>query len=151
MESYTILAEAARYGVPAVAVRAISDTADFDMPYDFESARDARGQIRIGGVLAQVLRRPSGLPALFTLARDCRTRFPASCRFPGYVRGNACRPADSHRAGYGGGTMSQSGTILETSFAAPPVPATMRAAVYRGKGRVVVEDVPVPAIGAGKC
>src|SRR5580704_11955669 len=46
--------------------------------------------------------------------------------------------------------MSQSGTILETSFAAFPVPATMRAAVYRGKGRVVVEDVPVPSIGAGE-
>src|SRR6202022_28387 len=41
MESYTILAEAARYGVPAVAVRAIGDTADFDMPYDFERARNA--------------------------------------------------------------------------------------------------------------
>jgi adenosylhomocysteine nucleosidase len=72
MESYTILAEAARHGVPAVAVRAISDTVDFDMPYDFESARDARGQIRIGGIVAQVLRHPSGLPALLTLARDCR-------------------------------------------------------------------------------
>jgi adenosylhomocysteine nucleosidase len=72
MESYTILAEAARYGVPAVAVRAISDTADFDMPYDFERVRDAHGQIRIGGIIAQVLRRPSGLPALLALARDCR-------------------------------------------------------------------------------
>jgi L-iditol 2-dehydrogenase len=46
--------------------------------------------------------------------------------------------------------MSQSGTILETSFVAGPVPATMRAAVYRGKGRVVVEDVPVPSVGAGE-
>ena len=46
--------------------------------------------------------------------------------------------------------MNQSGTILETSFAAPPVTATMRAAVYRGKGRVVVEDVPVPRITAGE-
>jgi adenosylhomocysteine nucleosidase len=72
MESYTILAEAARYGVPAVAIRAISDTVDFDMPYDFERARDARGQIRIGGIVAQVLRRPSGLPALLSLARDCK-------------------------------------------------------------------------------
>jgi adenosylhomocysteine nucleosidase len=72
MESYTILAEAARHGVPAVAVRAISDTADFDIPYDFERARDERGQIRIGSVVAQVLRRPFGLPALLTLARDCR-------------------------------------------------------------------------------
>jgi adenosylhomocysteine nucleosidase len=73
MESYTILAEAARYGVPSVAIRAISDTVDFNMPYNFESACDARGQIRIGGIVTQVLRRPSGLPALLTLVRDCRT------------------------------------------------------------------------------
>jgi L-iditol 2-dehydrogenase len=46
--------------------------------------------------------------------------------------------------------MSQSGIILETSRAAQAVPSTMRAAVYRGKGRVVVETVPVPAIAAGE-
>jgi L-iditol 2-dehydrogenase len=46
--------------------------------------------------------------------------------------------------------MSRSGAMLETSFTAPPIPATMRAAVYRGKGRVVVEDVPVPQIGEGE-
>ena len=72
MESYTILAEAARCGVPAVAIRAISDTAEFDMPYDFERARDAQGQIRMMGVVAQVLRRPAGLPDLMKLARDTR-------------------------------------------------------------------------------
>jgi len=75
MESYTILAEAARCGVPAVAVRAISDTADFDMPYDFERARDAQGQIRVMGIVSQVFRNPSGLPELLKLARD--TRFAA--------------------------------------------------------------------------
>ena len=72
MESYTILAEAARCGVPAVAIRAISDTADFDMPYDFDRARDAQGQIRTMGIVSQVLRRPSGLSNLLTLARDSR-------------------------------------------------------------------------------
>jgi len=46
--------------------------------------------------------------------------------------------------------MSQSGTMLENSAATRAVPVTMRAAVYRGKGRVVVEDVPVPAIAAGE-
>jgi L-iditol 2-dehydrogenase len=46
--------------------------------------------------------------------------------------------------------MSRSGAMLETSLAAPPIPATMRAGVYRGKGRVVVEDVPVPQITAGE-
>jgi adenosylhomocysteine nucleosidase len=72
MESYTILAEAARCGVPAVAIRAISDTADFDMPYDFERARDAQGQIRVISLVSQVLRKPSGLPELLRLARDSR-------------------------------------------------------------------------------
>ena len=46
--------------------------------------------------------------------------------------------------------MSQSGIILETSHAAHTVPTTMRAAVYRGKGNVAVETVPVPVIGAGE-
>jgi len=58
--------------VPAVAVRAISDTVDFDMPYDFERAYDVRGQIHLGGIIAQALRRPSGLPALLALGHDCR-------------------------------------------------------------------------------
>jgi len=70
MESYTILAEAARCGVPAVAVRCISDTVDFDVPYNFERALDAQGQVRTLGVVSQVLRKPSGLPALLKLARD---------------------------------------------------------------------------------
>jgi adenosylhomocysteine nucleosidase len=72
MESYIILAEAARCGVPAVAIRAVSDTADFDMPYDFEQARDAQGQIRVMKVVSQVLRRPTGLPDLMKLARHSR-------------------------------------------------------------------------------
>jgi adenosylhomocysteine nucleosidase len=82
MESYTILAEAARCGVPAVAIRAISDTVEFDMPYDFGRARDARGQIRVMGVVTQVLRRPSGLPDLMRLARDSRF---ASRRLAGFL------------------------------------------------------------------
>jgi adenosylhomocysteine nucleosidase len=72
MESYTILVEAARCGVPAVAIRSISDTVDFDMPYDFEQARDAQGQIRAMQVVSQVLRRPTGLPDLMRLARNSR-------------------------------------------------------------------------------
>jgi L-iditol 2-dehydrogenase len=46
--------------------------------------------------------------------------------------------------------MSHSRIILETSPTVHPVPSTMRAAVYRGKGRVAVETVPVPAIAAGE-
>lgn len=46
--------------------------------------------------------------------------------------------------------MSRSGAMLETSLAAQPIPAVMRAAVYRGKGRIVIEDVPVPQVAAGE-
>jgi hypothetical protein len=42
------------------------------MPYDFERARDARGQIRTLKVVSQVMRRPAGLPALMKLARNSR-------------------------------------------------------------------------------
>jgi adenosylhomocysteine nucleosidase len=82
MESYVILAEAARCGVPALAVRAVGDTADFDMPYDFAKARDARGQIRTAAILSQVLRKPSGLPALMKLSCDSRA---ASRRLAGFL------------------------------------------------------------------
>jgi L-iditol 2-dehydrogenase len=46
--------------------------------------------------------------------------------------------------------MSQSETVLEAAFPPPHIPTTMRAAVYRGKGRVVVETVPVPMIADGE-
>lgn len=72
MESFEILAEAARRGVRSAAVRAVSDTASCSLPYDFEETRDARGQIRMSAVLAQILRQPQGLPGLLRFARDCR-------------------------------------------------------------------------------
>jgi L-iditol 2-dehydrogenase len=46
--------------------------------------------------------------------------------------------------------MSRAGATLETPLSAQSLPTTMRAAVYRGKGRVIVEDVPVPGIAAGE-
>ncbi len=91
MESYTILAEAARYGVPAVAVRAISDTVDFDMPYDFERVRDARGQI------AHRRHRRAGAapPIRIACAARTRARLPPRCPpsrgFSGCLCGNAWR------------------------------------------------------------
>jgi adenosylhomocysteine nucleosidase len=72
MESFVILAEAARRGVRAVAIRALSDTAGSSLPYDFDRARDDRGRIRLRALLAEVARRPQQIPALLRLARDCR-------------------------------------------------------------------------------
>ncbi len=46
--------------------------------------------------------------------------------------------------------MSGTRTILETRASLGPVPKTMRAGVYRGKGIVRVEEVPVPELSDGE-
>ena len=46
--------------------------------------------------------------------------------------------------------MSRTGTTLEASRALGPIPKTMRAGVYREKGIVRVEEVPVPEVADGE-
>ena len=51
MESFTVIAAAQKLGIPALAVRAISDTSDQEMPVDFSRSLDENGQISTGAVL----------------------------------------------------------------------------------------------------
>ena len=46
--------------------------------------------------------------------------------------------------------MSRTGTTLEASRTLAPIPKTMRAGVYREKGIVRVEEVPVPEVADGE-
>src|SRR2546430_16422392 len=46
--------------------------------------------------------------------------------------------------------MSRTGTTLEAARALGPIPKTMRAGVYREKGMVRVEEVPVPEVAEGE-
>src|SRR5580658_3877640 len=46
--------------------------------------------------------------------------------------------------------MSSLGTAAEALRSLGPIPKTMRAAVYRDKGLVRVEEVPVPEVGEGE-
>jgi L-iditol 2-dehydrogenase len=46
--------------------------------------------------------------------------------------------------------MSRTGATLESTRTLGPVPKTMRAGVYREKGIVRVEEVPVPEVGPGE-
>src|SRR5215813_46799 len=46
--------------------------------------------------------------------------------------------------------MSRTGTTLETSRSLVPIPKTIRAGVFREKGIVRVEEVPVPEVGDGE-
>src|SRR5438445_2284018 len=46
--------------------------------------------------------------------------------------------------------MSRTGSVVESLKALGPIPKTMRAGVYREKGIVRVEEVPVPQVGDGE-
>src|SRR5215475_11872139 len=46
--------------------------------------------------------------------------------------------------------MSEAGTVVEQVGTLGPMPKTMRAGVYREKGVVRVEEVPVPEVGDGE-
>jgi adenosylhomocysteine nucleosidase len=67
VESRTILGESQQRNVPALALRAISDTATFDLPLDFNRALSLQGKIDRSRLLAAVIRRPKALPGLVRL------------------------------------------------------------------------------------
>jgi adenosylhomocysteine nucleosidase len=70
MEGFTVLSEAHGLRVPAVAIRAIGDTACQDLPLDFNRTVGPNGQISIPRVFGQLLRNPHRLPGLVRLGRD---------------------------------------------------------------------------------
>jgi adenosylhomocysteine nucleosidase len=81
MESYFILAASREKGVPALAIRVISDAFDRDMPVDIDTIVDDKGNVRIGGVVRYVAQHPLLLPALVRLGRDSRTAAEAMANF----------------------------------------------------------------------
>ena len=73
MESYVVLGEARRRGVPAIAVRAISDSADEDMPFDMTGVFTEEGRISMPLVLAQMAKHPQAIPAVMKLGQSAKT------------------------------------------------------------------------------
>jgi adenosylhomocysteine nucleosidase len=67
MESRTILGESQRRNVPGLALRAISDTANVDLPLDLNRALTPEGHLDRTRLLAAGLRRPTALPGLVRL------------------------------------------------------------------------------------
>lgn len=72
METNQILAAARQFRLPAVAVRAISDVADEDLPVDFERIADSRGHVKVGGLLKELALHPHRLPLLVRFGRRSR-------------------------------------------------------------------------------
>jgi adenosylhomocysteine nucleosidase len=72
MESAYILLAAMQQHVPCVAVRAISDAADEDLPVDFGRILDSHGHLKMGGLLKEVGLSPYRIPLLIQFGRQSR-------------------------------------------------------------------------------
>jgi adenosylhomocysteine nucleosidase len=72
METAYILAAATQHLVPCVAVRAISDAADEDLPVDFGRILDSQGHLKMGGLLKEVGLSPYRIPLLVQFGRQSR-------------------------------------------------------------------------------
>jgi adenosylhomocysteine nucleosidase len=81
MESFEILLESAAYGIPAVAIRAISDTVDEDLPLDMNRIFTDEGQVSIPRVLGQVAMHPTSVPDLVRLGQNSKAAAESLARF----------------------------------------------------------------------
>ena len=70
MESFEILHGAKENGIPAVAIRAISDLSDEELPLDMNRIFSDDGDVSVPGVVAQVVRRPQAIPGLVKLGQQ---------------------------------------------------------------------------------
>jgi adenosylhomocysteine nucleosidase len=81
MESVYVLAAAWQRGVRAIAVRAVSDAADSDLPLDFNRVFSERGEVSVSKVVGQLIRRPASLAGLLRLANESERAASALAHF----------------------------------------------------------------------
>lgn len=81
MESFGVLNEAAGLGIPATAIRAISDVANENLPLDMNEVFTDTGRVSIPRVVQQVARHPGAVPGLMKLGRQSREAAEALARF----------------------------------------------------------------------
>jgi hypothetical protein len=81
MESFRILDEAGRRGIPSVAIRVIGDGAAEALPLDFDQAVRPDGTVRLMNLFGQAMRAPSQWPALIAFAYRQRRAVRTLARF----------------------------------------------------------------------
>ena len=87
MESFQILRQAAEHGIPSIAVRAVSDAAETELPIDFNQVIDERGQIAWLAALRQAARTPQRMPEWIRFGRDsARARRNLAHFLDGYIQ-----------------------------------------------------------------
>jgi nucleoside phosphorylase len=70
MESFGIVKEAYAWGTRPVAIRAISDNSDEDLPVDFNLALTGKGDISVGRIVGQALLHPKSVPSLIRFGKQ---------------------------------------------------------------------------------
>jgi nucleoside phosphorylase len=81
MESFEVLRQAATCAIPAVAIRAISDTSGEEFPLDMNRIFDDQGKVSIPRVMGQVARHPRALPGLVRLGQRSRRAAESLTKF----------------------------------------------------------------------
>jgi nucleoside phosphorylase len=70
MESFQIMDQARRAGIPAVALRAVSDPMESNLPIDFNRVMDGRGQLIWSSMVLELLKSPSQFVPFVRFSRD---------------------------------------------------------------------------------
>ena len=82
MESFRVLEEARRRGIPSVAIRVIGDAADEALPLDFNRAVRGDGSVNVLNLVGQAIRMPHRWTALAAFGyRQHR----AACELAGFL------------------------------------------------------------------
>ncbi len=81
MEGYPVLAAAYERGIPAVAIRAIADPLEVELPLDLSRIIGERGELRLGRLLGQLARRPHRLGDFLHLSAESRRAAKRLVRF----------------------------------------------------------------------
>ena len=81
MESAVILAESSRRGIPCIAIRAISDPSNADLPFDLNQALTERGSISLVRTIAALVRKPTAMWRLVRMGLDGRRASMALATF----------------------------------------------------------------------
>ena len=81
MESFEVLLESGAFGIPAIAIRAVSDSVDDELPLDMNRIFTDDGQVSIPRVLGQVALHPTSVPELVRLGQNSKTAAEALAQF----------------------------------------------------------------------
>ena len=81
MESFDVLTEGGMFSEKTVAIRAISDTVDEDLPLDFNRVTDDAGDVSITRILGQSAVSPASIPALVRFGQRSKSAAEALASF----------------------------------------------------------------------